>query len=333
VFAVANLRGGSEFGEKWHKAGNLTTKQNVFDDFAACAEWLVRSNYTNPSKLALEGGSNGGLLMGAMLTQHPEMMQAVVSHVGIYDMLRVELDPNGQFNVTEFGTVRDRNQFSALFGYSPYHHVQEKTKYPAVLMLTGENDARVNPAQSRKMIARLQAATASRQPVLLRTSSKSGHGIGTALNEQIEQLADVYAFLLDQLGMDYSLVDRGPWSGGVTPTSAIVKAKVAHEDMIVSLLVSRNPLLTSPIRLPAVRSETYHNNVVAFQVWNLQPDTQYYYALGNRRAARPQEARRVSARSRRKGPASFKSPSRLVAALARRATFTTASANIIRCST
>src|SRR5262249_44938813 len=144
-------------------------KQNVFDDFAACAEWLIRSNYTNPNKLALEGRSNGGLLMGAMLTQHPDLCRAVVSHVGIYDMLRVELDPNGQFNVTEFGTVAEPDQFKALYAYSPYHHVTNGTAYPAVLLLTGENDGRVNPAHSRKMTARLQAATSARRPVLLRT--------------------------------------------------------------------------------------------------------------------------------------------------------------------
>lgn len=279
VFAIANLRGGGEFGEAWHTAGNLTRKQNVFDDFAACAEWLVRSNYTRPAKLAVQGGSNGGLLMGAMLTQHPAQMQAVVSQVGIYDMLRVELDPNGAFNTTEFGTVKDLDQFKALYAYSPYHHVTNKTKYPAVLMMTGENDGRVNPAHSRKMIARLQAANDSKQPVLLRTSSSSGHGIGTALNERIEQLADVYSFLIEQLGVDYSLVERGPLSGAITPVSAIVKAKLVHEGMSARLIVSKNALLTRPLRLSPVISETNQNDVVAFSVEKLEPNTQYYYAL------------------------------------------------------
>ena len=279
VLAIANLRGGGEFGEEWHAAGNLTRKQNVFDDFAACAEWLVRSNYTNPKKLAVEGGSNGGLLMGAMLTQHPTQMQAVVSHVGIYDMLRVELDPNGSFNTTEFGTVKNPDQFKALYAYSPFHHVTNKVKYPAVLMMTGENDGRVNPAHSRKMIARLRAATDSKQPVLLRTSSNSGHGMGTALNERVEQLADVYSFLLEQLGVDYSLVERGPWSGGITPTSAIVKAKVAREGMTTRLFVSKNPSFFWPTRLSPIVSETNHNDVVAFTVENLEPNTQYHYAL------------------------------------------------------
>ncbi len=279
IIAIANLRGGGEFGEEWHKAGNLTKKQNVFDDFAACAELLVRSNYTKPSKLAIEGGSNGGLLMGAMLTQHPDLVRAVVSHVGIYDMLRVELDPNGAFNTTEYGTVKNPEQFKALHAYSPYHRVQDKAKYPAVLMLTGEHDGRVNPAHSRKMTARLQAATASKEPVLLRTSSTSGHGMGTTLNERVEQLADVYAFLLERLGVDFSQVSRGPWSGGVTPHSAIVKAKVAREGMKTRLLASKNPLITSPIRTQPAVSDTNDHNIVAFTLENLEPNTQYYYAL------------------------------------------------------
>ena len=279
VIAIANLRGGGEFGEEWHKSGNLTKKQNVFDDFAACAALLIRSNYTRSAKLAIEGGSNGGLLMGAMVTQHPDLVRAVVSHVGIYDMLRVELDPNGMFNTTEYGTVKNAEQFKALHAYSPYHRVQNKVNYPAVLMLTGANDGRVNPAHSRKMTARLQEASASKQPVLLRTSSTSGHGMGTALNERVEQLADVYAFLLERLGVDFSQVSRGPWSGGVTPNAAIVKAKVAREGMKVGLVVSKNALLTSPMRMPAVVSETNQYNIVAFTLNNLEPNTQYHYAL------------------------------------------------------
>jgi len=200
VFADANLRGGGEYGEAWHHAGSLTKKQNVFDDFAACARYLIDHKYTSAAKLGIEGGSNGGLLMGAELTQHPELFGAVVSHVGIYDMLRVELQPNGAFNVTEFGTVKEAEQFKALYAYSPYHHVVDGTNYPPVLFLTGANDPRVDPLNSRKMTARLQAS-GTKHVVLLRTSSNSGHGIGTALSERIAQQADVDAFLFDQLGV------------------------------------------------------------------------------------------------------------------------------------
>jgi prolyl oligopeptidase len=204
IYVVANIRGGGEFGEEWHKAGNLTRKQTVFDDFAAAAEYLVKQKYTRPEKLAVMGGSNGGLLMGAMITQHPDLMRAVVSFVGIYDMLRVELAPNGEFNVTEFGTVKDPEQFKALHAYSPYHHVTDGTKYPAILMPTGANDGRVAPYHSRKMIARLDEANKSTKPILLRTSTSAGHGIGTALSERIKQLADVYSFLFAQLDMPAS---------------------------------------------------------------------------------------------------------------------------------
>jgi prolyl oligopeptidase len=214
VFVTASIRGGGEYGEEWHKGGNLTRKQNVFDDFLACAQYLIDHRYTSPGHLAILGGSNGGLLMGAALTQRPDLFRAVVSFVGLYDMLRVELDPNGAFNVTEFGTVQDAEQFKALYAYSPYHHVKDGTAYPAVLFLTGENDHRVNPMESRKMTARLQAANSSSHPILLRTTSNAGHGIGTALDEQIEQDADMYSFVCDQLGIKYAAGDEAASAKG-----------------------------------------------------------------------------------------------------------------------
>jgi prolyl oligopeptidase len=209
VYVVANIRGGGEFGEEWHKAGNLTKKQNVFDDFAAAAEYLVKQKWTRAEKLAVMGGSNGGLLMGAILTQHPDLMRAVVSAVGLYDMLRVELAPNGAFNVTEFGTVKDPDQFKALYAYSPYHHVTDGTKYPSILMMTGANDGRVAPYHSRKMVARLDEANKSANPILLRTSSSAGHGIGTALSERIKQSADIFSFLFAQLDMQVGKAEGG----------------------------------------------------------------------------------------------------------------------------
>ncbi len=203
IYVVANIRGGGEYGEQWHTQGKLTNKQNVFDDFAAALKHTIARNYTHSEKLAIMGGSNGGLLMGATFTQNPDRVSAVVSAVGIYDMLRVELSPNGAFNVTEFGTVKKPDQFKALYAYSPYHHVKDGTRYPAVLFLTGANDPRVDPMQSRKMTAHLQAGTGNGMPVLLRTSANTGHGGGTALNEQIEQLVDIYAFLFNYLNVAY----------------------------------------------------------------------------------------------------------------------------------
>jgi prolyl oligopeptidase len=180
--------------------------------FIACSQYLIDHKYTSPAHLAIMGGSNGGLLMGAALTQRPDLYRAVVSFVGIYDMLRVERDPNGAFNTTEFGTVKDPAQFKALYAYSPYHHVLDGTAYPAILFLTGENDHRVNPMESRKMIARLQVANSAGRPILLRTTSNAGHGIGTALDEEIEQSADMYGFLFDQLGINPMM------SSGSAPT-------------------------------------------------------------------------------------------------------------------
>jgi prolyl oligopeptidase len=200
VAAVAGIRGGGEYGEAWHHAGRLTAKQNGFDDFAACAQYLIDTRVASRERLAMMGGSNGGLLMGAMVTQHPELARAVVALVPVMDMLRVELHPNGAFNITEYGTVQDPEQFRALYAYSPYHHVRDGTAYPAVLLTAGEFDPRVDAYHAKKMAARLQAATSSGQPVLLRVES-GGHGLDGSLDQRAGELAEIYAFLFDQLGM------------------------------------------------------------------------------------------------------------------------------------
>jgi prolyl oligopeptidase len=206
VLAVANIRGGGEYGDEWHQAGRLTTKQNCFDDFAACARSLVETGVTTSDQLVILGGSNGGLLMGAVLTQHPDIARAVIAAVPVMDMLRVELHPNGAFNVTEYGTVEDPDQFRALFAYSPYHRVVDGTPYPAVLLTAGEFDPRVDASHAKKMAARLQAATSSGAPVLLRLES-GGHGIGQALDKEIDLLADMNAFALAQIGVTWSPPD------------------------------------------------------------------------------------------------------------------------------
>lgn len=202
IFAVANIRGGSEYGDRWHREGMLTHKQNDFDDFAAVARHLIARGYTSSAKLAFRGGSNGGLLMGAVVTQHPTLARAVVSEVGIYDMIRNELDANGAFNVAEYGSVKNPAQFRALYAYSPYQHVVDGTPYPAMFFSTGATDGRVNPWQSRKMVAALQAATSSGYPIFLRTSQKSGHGHGSSLDEEVALQADILSFLFAQLGME-----------------------------------------------------------------------------------------------------------------------------------
>ena len=312
VYAIANLRGGGEFGEEWHKSGNLTKKQNVFDDFIACAEYLIKSNYTNPKKLAIEGRSNGGLLMGAALTQRPDLFRAVVAGVGIYDMLRVELEPNGAFNVTEFGTVQDKAQFDALHAYSPFHRVKDRTSYPAVLLTTGENDGRVNPYNSKKMAARLQAATRSKNPILLRTSASAGHGMGSSLRDKIEEEADVFTYLLDQLDVDLSPwitksgIERGPLSGAITPTTAMIKAKLSRAGSSARLLYGTDAKLKSVSRTTRVTAHAEGARVVAFPLTNLKPDTQYYYVLEVDGKTDAEKAGRFRTFPKANEPASFR---------------------------
>jgi len=201
VLAVANIRGGGEYGEEWHQGARLTTKQNCFDDFIACAEHLATTGITCPERLAILGGSNGGLLMGAVLTQRPDVARAVVAAVPVMDSLRSETTTNGVYNVTEFGTVENPDEFEALLAYSPYHRVEDETSYPAVLLTAGEFDTRVEAWHAKKMTARLQAATRSGLPVLLRIES-GGHLTGS-LDQTVEETTDIHAFLFDQLGMGY----------------------------------------------------------------------------------------------------------------------------------
>lgn len=203
VYAVANLRGGGEFGEAWHKAGMLDRKQNVFDDFIAAAEWLIQNHYTNPTKLAIEGTSNGGLLMGAALTQRPDLFGAVACGYPLLDMLRFHKFLEAPYWVSEYGSSDDAAQFKYLYAYSPYHHVKPGTKYPATLFFTGDSDTRVDPLHARKMAALVQSATALDRPVLLRYETTSGHSGGLPLSKQIEQMTDVETFLFWQLGTEY----------------------------------------------------------------------------------------------------------------------------------
>jgi len=201
IVAEPNLRGGGEFGEEWHRAGMMEKKQNVFDDFIAAAEFLIAEKYTTPEKLAIEGGSNGELLVGAALTQRPELYQAVVCEYPLEDMLRFQKFMDGPYWVVEYGSADKEEQFSYLNAYSPYHHVKAGVKYPAVLFITGDGDTRVAPLHARKMAARLQAATASERPILLLYDTKSGHSGGRPVNKQIEEGTDTVSFLLWQLGV------------------------------------------------------------------------------------------------------------------------------------
>jgi prolyl oligopeptidase len=201
VLAVANLRGGGEQGEEWHQAGMLARKQNVFDDFLAAAEWLIDHRTTDRDHLAIQGGSNGGLLVGAALTQRPDLFRAVVCQVPLLDMVRYHRFLIARLWIPEYGSAENEQDFRWLYAYSPYHRVKEGTKYPAVLLATAEADSRVDALHARKMAARLQAATASDRPVLLRLEPKAGHGAGKPRGKLLEELTDTWSFLLWQLGI------------------------------------------------------------------------------------------------------------------------------------
>ncbi|MDQ7087826.1 MAG: prolyl oligopeptidase family serine peptidase [Acidobacteriota bacterium] len=196
---MANIRGGGEFGEPWHRAGMLENKQNTFDDFIAAAEFLIRRGYTDSDRLAISGGSNGGLLVGAVMTQRPELVRAVICAYPLLDMVRYHKFLVARFWVPEYGSADDPEMFKTIYAYSPYHHVRPGTEYPALLMITGDGDTRVAPLHGRKMVAAVQAANASNRPILLRYHTKAGHAGGTPVSEQIEDAVDTYSFLAWQL--------------------------------------------------------------------------------------------------------------------------------------
>jgi prolyl oligopeptidase len=205
VYAVANLRGGAEFGEDWHRAGMLDKKQNVFDDMIAAAEHLISEKYADKNHLAIQGGSNGGLLMGAMMTQRPDLFRAVVCQVPLLDMLHYQDFQIAKLWIPEYGSSENPDQFKWLYAYSPYHHVKAGTEYPAILFMTADTDTRVDPMHAKKMSALMQAeaknGASKTRPILLRIESKAGHGAGKPVTKQIEEFTDVYSFLFWQLGV------------------------------------------------------------------------------------------------------------------------------------
>jgi prolyl oligopeptidase len=205
IYAVANLRGGAEFGEDWHRAGMLEKKQNVFDDMIAAAEHLIAEKYTDKNHLAIQGGSNGGLLMGAMMTQRPDLFRAVVCQVPLLDMVHYQDFQIAKLWIPEYGTSENADQFRWLYAYSPYHHVKAGAEYPAILFMTADTDTRVDPMHAKKMAALMQAeaknGTSHTRPILLRIESKAGHGAGKPVTKQIEEFTDVYSFLFWQLGV------------------------------------------------------------------------------------------------------------------------------------
>ena len=202
IYAMVNLRGGNEYGEEWHLAGTKMRKQNVFDDFIAATEWLIAQGYTNPGKVAIQGGSNGGLLVGACMTQRPDLFAVAIPQVGVMDMLRYHKFTIGWNWASDYGTSDDsREMFEYLLGYSPLHNLRPGTSYPATLVTTADHDDRVVPAHSFKFAATLQACQAGSAPVLIRIDTKAGHGGGKPLTKVLEEQADIYSFIMHHLGM------------------------------------------------------------------------------------------------------------------------------------
>ncbi|MFM8878644.1 MAG: prolyl oligopeptidase family serine peptidase, partial [Verrucomicrobiota bacterium] len=198
IYAVPNLRGGGEYGEEWHQAGTKLRKQNVFNDFIASAEWLAQQGWTSPKKLAIQGGSNGGLLVGACMTQRPDLYGACLPAVGVLDMLRFHKFTIGWAWTSDYGSSENEGEFKALYAYSPYHNLKPKVSYPPTLVTTGDHDDRVVPAHSFKFAARLQEVHTGPNPVLIRIDVKAGHGAGKPVSKQIEERADQLAFLARQ---------------------------------------------------------------------------------------------------------------------------------------
>lgn len=303
VVAVAQLRGGMEMGTEWREAGRGARKQSVIEDLSACARVLVQSNYTRANRLAMVAEGHGGATAAAFTAMHPERLQALVLVDPVCDLLRAGALPGGARVMPEYGAPEQASSWPALMQNSPYALAETARSYPAVLIQSSPDAFPVSPAHSRKMSARWQASTTATRPILYSPGDRLPTNLEERNKQWVDRLADRFTFLVEQLGVTYSLVERGPWSGAVTPTSVQVRAKLVEPGMTARLLVSETPMLSNPRSVGPERSEDQRHRLVAFGVEELKPDTQYHYALEIN--GRVDWATRGQFRTFPVGPASF----------------------------
>lgn len=304
MFALAQIRGGTELGPEWRQSGIRQEKQQTYADLAACARFLVESNYTKPGLLALWGRDFGALSVAGLVTEQAGLLQAAVLDDGAYDLLEGGSWWGGSDLRAEVGSPARRDAFPALLAASPYHRIRNQQALPALWIGTHPGAAGLSPVHSSKFVARLQASSASPRPILYQTSASLPQTPEERFHQLIADWADRYTFLFDQLSAPYSLVDRGPWSGGLTPTSAVVKAKLLHSGLNARLAISKNPLFTPATFLGQTRSDASLHNLVAFDLPGLDPGTDFYYAIEVN--GRFDWASRGQFRTFPAGPASFR---------------------------
>ena len=279
AYAVAQLRGGGELGSDWRKDGLGERKQHSIDDLIACAEFLVRSNYTRPHLLSLAGTGYGATLAAAAMVQKPQWFQAAVLTDGAYDLMRAEAYAHPESFTYEWGSILDRNQLAGLTKLSPYPQLRGSNLYPALLFASTSELGSFSAMHSRKMVATMQSNLPGRRPAWWRPADPASPQLSQRWSHYLLELTDAYAFVFDQLSQGYSLVERGPWSGGITASSAMIKAKLSESGMVARLVVSSDPVLKDPQYSAPVRSDAMQHDLVEFQSEGLIPNTDYHYAL------------------------------------------------------
>ena len=279
IVAVAQLRGGFEFGPPWRAAGSGSNKRKAFEDLQACARFLVESNFTRVNRLAIVAEGHGATAAAWLAMEKPDSAQAVILHDGYYDLIRAETFPSGFRVASEYGSPETSVAFASLERLSPYRLADTPRAYPAAMFVDTPEGLAGDAIHARKMSARWQTSTSASRPVIYRPADPAPRSLSDRFQQAVERIADEFAFLCDQLNIPFTLVDRGPWSGGVTPTTAVVKARLVGEGMAAELLISEDATLKEALRMGSVRTQSSEHNLVSYELQRLKPDTVYHYAL------------------------------------------------------